>query len=477
MERDYLFGERIHSWLRQCVSVGALITSLFVANVAHASNALGFEQALQQAMASDLLSQAHARHRDSALSAGKAADWLPNPKIGVKLQNIPVGDWSLEQDNMTQVRFGFSQTIPRGDTLSLTANAASITAEFASENHKLRNQELRRVFSRAWLELVYWTKIRALIVDNRHLFSRLLDITESQYGVGDKNLTDVVRVELELTNLDVRLASIDVEIAKARAGLAEWLPQLTDQALMLSHYPAIGVPQQWLSLSLSDLSKALRLHPAISRFDTQIKHKDNAVKLAEQAFKPEWTVEAGYGYRQDNEQGVSRDDLFTIGISVDMPLFSDQKQRYQLNQRQYQLEAEKLQFQQFVQQQAAMTQQTQQMVLRLQDKRALYADKLLKQTEAQADATLSAFTVDAGSFADVIRAYIMQLDTVLAFETINKELLTAAIELHYYLSVPSAEQLPGTPYVSFPSLLAKTSAFYEKPLFGMSNTHTGDSDE
>ena len=48
--------------------------------------------------------------------------------------------------------------------------------------------------------------------------------------------------------------------------------------------------------------------------------------MAKQKYKPEWGVNASYGYRDDDPMGNSRADLFSVGVTFDLPLFTDNRQ-------------------------------------------------------------------------------------------------------------------------------------------------------
>ncbi|AOW78744.1 hypothetical protein A3Q34_19015 [Colwellia sp. PAMC 20917] len=42
--------------------------------------------------------------------------------------------------------------------------------------------------------------------------------------------------------------------------------------------------------------------------------------MAQQKYKTEWGVNASYGYRGDDAMDGSRADLFSIGVTFDIPL-------------------------------------------------------------------------------------------------------------------------------------------------------------
>ena len=76
----------------------------------------------------------------------------------------------------------------------------------------------------------------------------------------------------------------------------------------------------------------------------------------------------------------------------------------------------------------------------LQQRRTLYRQQLLPQTEEQAEAALTAYTNDDGSFADVVRSRITALTAQLDMLTIEVERLKQIIQFNYFFA-PNANAM------------------------------------
>ena len=116
---------------------------------------LSFDEALAAA-ASNAPSLAAAAARDAAARhAAIAAGELPDPKLIVGLDNLPVtgaDDWSLGRDFMTMQRVGVSQEVPnRGKRKAREdeADAAIADAQFVTRAERLK---VKREAALAWLE-------------------------------------------------------------------------------------------------------------------------------------------------------------------------------------------------------------------------------------------------------------------------------------------------------------------------------------
>ena len=54
---------------------------------------------------------------------------LPDPKFYFDFQNIPTDNFDLNKESMTQFKIGFSQKIPRGETLKLKSKKTKLMSE------------------------------------------------------------------------------------------------------------------------------------------------------------------------------------------------------------------------------------------------------------------------------------------------------------------------------------------------------------
>ena len=85
---------------------------------------------------------------------------------------------------------------------------------------------------------------------------------------------------------------------------------------------------------------------------------------------------------------------------------------------------------------------------RLDERRALYKDQLLPQTQDQAEASLTAYTNDDGDFAEVVRARIAELNANIVALDIEVERQKTIIQMNYFLMTSASEitapsQVPG----------------------------------
>ena len=71
-------------------------------------------------------------------------------------------------------------------------------------------------------------------------------------------------------------------------------------------------------------------------------------------------------------------------------------------------------------------------LLRLNQRRALYRGQLLGQMQEQAEASLSAYTSDAGDFSEVVRARIAELNARIDALDIDVDRAKTMVQLNYF---------------------------------------------
>ena len=179
-------------------------------------------------------------------------------------------------------------------------------------------------------------------------------------------------------------------------------------------------------------------HPSVIALDNKIKATAFDKALAKQKYQPEWGVSASYGYRGDDAFNNSRADLFSLGITFDVPLFTENKQDQELKAAVSKTEAVKTEKQLRLRQLLGSFSATKGRLLQLIKRKALYQDKLLPQFHQQADIALNAYTNDTGDFGDIVRARIDELNAATDFIAITVEQQKLHLALNYVFSQAQA---------------------------------------
>lgn len=419
------------------------------ANLAHADS-YSLENAVTTAQRQDPWVQGSLKRQESLDALSVEAGSLPDPSVSLGVANLPIDTFDFSQEGMTQFKVGVSQMFPRGKTLSLKREKLQKLSEMQPYARADRNAQVAVTVAQLWLDTYRSEQTIYLIEQDRALFEHLVDVAQSSYTTasGRTRQQDLVRAQLELTRLDDRLTRLYQQRDMSLAKLGEWLgdPVITlsenenSESLIELKAPSL-IKERDRSTKLRQLSEILSRHPKIKRIDQKINAFDFGVKLAKQSYKPQWGVNASYGYRDQTPMGDDRSDFFSVGVSFDVPLFTGKRQDKKVQSANAELEAVKTERALVLRQLKAGYDSAEAMYLRLVERKFLFDSRLLKEMAEQAEASLSAYTNDDGDFAEVVRARIAELNARIEALHVDIDLQKNIAQLNYFQAgTPSTKE-------------------------------------
>ncbi len=348
-----------------------------------------------------LLARAEAYAEESV-----AAGQLPDPTIRAGLANYPLQGGGFSTEPMTQAQLGFRQAFPPGDTRAASSRQFQSMEREMRDAADGRSRDVLTSVRQAWLETYYWQRAREIVDQSRPFFADLVTVTRSMYSVGRSDQQDLLRAELELARIDDRLIDIDRMHSRAAATLSQWVGDNATRPI------ANKLPAWEQVPPLAELRADLPAHPILEAADARIDANQAAVDLAEERFKPGWALEFGYGYRDGlNADGSSRSDFVNLSVTMDLPMFrknrQDRKLAAALSQRRAANESREETRRRLESSLAAEYARWTDLDRRID----LYEKQILALSGDHAQAALVAYQSDAADFADVMRAYIDDLNT------------------------------------------------------------------
>jgi len=387
-----------------------------------------------------------------SISAGTYSD----PKITIGALNLPTDGFDFNQEGMTQLKVGISQMFPRGDSLEIKQEQLKLKASQFPHQREDRKSKLTVKVSQLWLNAYKAQESISLIENNLFLFERLIDVAESSYSttIGRSKQQDIIRAQLEVTKLDDKITVLKQKKDGFLSNLSEWLYTFSEEEDILK-YSNLTLPNGLPNIKIineSILNSNIRSktlinefleHPSIKNIDQKIKSVSKGVLLSKEKYKPQFGVNASYGYRGDDLMGRSRPDLVSAGISFDIPLFTKNRQDKELQAAILNLKSVKTEKFTQIRKIVSSFETTKVNLLKLKDRYSIYRTKLIPQINEQVEATLTAYTNDEGDFADVVRSRITQLNAKIDMLNINVEMQKNIIKYNYLFAI-NAEDIINT---------------------------------
>jgi len=265
-----------------------------------------------------LIDEALARNPDlhaaqSAIAAAQTATEraraLPDPMVSVTYTN---DGWAPSLGSMPMTTLGFmvSQPLPYSGKRDLRAGLAASQARQAEPALERARLALEGAVRRAYYGLVLARELEALTAEQRELWRQIEVLARARYAVGQGAQPDVLRVQTEVTRIELRAieqaAEAEVRLAEINRLLARPLdtPVATPAALAL----------QPLTASADEaLAAARAVSPELKGAALAIETSTAAAAVARRDLKPDFSVQGGYM----NRGGL--DAMWLAGVGITWP--------------------------------------------------------------------------------------------------------------------------------------------------------------
>lgn len=208
---------------------------------------------------------------------------LPDPFLNMKVLPEPVR--TAEGDNFFIL--GISQKFPILEKLGRAGRVALEDTRIALQQLQATRLRVIADVKRAYFQLYVVDRSMTVTQANQDLLQGLIDVARSQVAVGRRSQDDVLRAQVELSNLEAEL----IILRQRRVTIVSRLNEILDREPQTE----IETPDEFgirdIDLALDKLiAKAVLANPDLERIKHQIERDREAVKLAELAYWPDFAV-------------------------------------------------------------------------------------------------------------------------------------------------------------------------------------------
>lgn len=388
---------------------------------------LTLDEAVALARAANEPDLARFEQRARALENQAVADaQLPDPMVTGQVANVPVDSFDLDQEGMTQaLRIGLRQEFPAGRTLALRGRQRGVESSIQRAQRQLARREIELSVRTAWLDLAWHERARTIVERSSTAVEQQIESLTSRFASGRLRAQDMLRAELELALLEDERTEHRGKADSARAALARYIGNAAFRSL-----PA-DLPSMPGPAPLDVLETRLVKHPAAVADTMRIDSADFGIAIAEQAYKPTFAIEGGYGFR------IDRADLASIGVTLSVPLFTDQRQDRRHAAAVQQRSAAELDRQTLL---LDLKRQLQQELVdwhRIQDRLALYNGAIGERAQQTIEAAVSTYASSQTDLAELIRDQLAEIRIQLKRAELESQAARSWARLIYLVGDPS----------------------------------------
>ncbi|MCI0506458.1 MAG: TolC family protein [Gammaproteobacteria bacterium] len=418
---------------RNCV--GLIHTGIFLfyfsgPAFADGSGAMTLSEAEMMALRNDTAAKKARAQQESFTQQSVAANTWPDPKLDFGIANISANTLDFQKEPMTQAVIGLTQAFPPWGAVGAKSRQMQSMADAMS--HEARNNRLMTLIGvrKSWLDVYLEFQSIQLIKESLEVFGQFINVTQFQYRVGRGNQQDVIRAQLEQNLLEDQLRNTESQHDSAMATLARWLgtEQISQQLDM--QFPAFSKlpPEQEI---LSNLEN----HPSVMVRKMRVTAAENGVNYASSQRRPGWALRVQYGYRAEDNFGQPRDDMLSALVSIDLPLFTNNRQDRMIAAGTSDVMASKQDLDEWRREIRLRYEKNAAVYNRFNERVKLYQGSVLPNAKQNSEASLNAYKSGVTDFDMLVRARLTELKSQLQYLKLNVERAKAQVELLYLTGI------------------------------------------
>ncbi|MCK6265775.1 TolC family protein [Vibrio sp. ZSDE26] len=342
--------------------------------------------------------------------SGIANSTLADPKLKFGVGGLPVDSFKFDDDPMTNISVGLMQQFSRGSTLDLQQRQASQQADGMTLQIAARELDVANSMTQLWLELGYQQQAHQVLLENHRLMQEMESFIQTNYSIGKSEAQDLLNAQLQVSQIEEKLQANTQMQHRLISQLSEWLGAdwlYRTDSLQASNQLDWNLLEQRLANSTDSTKhyQQLNQHPMVQMADIAISTNQTQVEIAEQAYTPQFGVEVMYAYRQANGMmGDPASDLVSAYITMDVPLFTGNRQDRQHSAAQYQVGAAKSQKDTLLSQMNAKVNTLLIDKSNLEQRLERYQSSLLPQARSRSEAVERGYQNNTAQFNTVITA-------------------------------------------------------------------------
>lgn len=211
-------------------------------------------------------------------------------------------------------RIAATQAVPWFGKLDTRAAVAEAETEIARRELVAAELAVIEQVKRAYYELYYLQKALRITEENRQLLRLLVKIAEAKYRAGTVSQQDVLRAQVEVSNLDSELVRLRQQLESSQARLAQLLHVSPETPLSAVEEP----PGEQIPHDLERLyQQAVAGRPELQAQLAALQRDRQRVELARLAYFPDMALTVDWtGMTSEGAMAPTADGMPDVGIGM-----------------------------------------------------------------------------------------------------------------------------------------------------------------
>jgi len=327
---------------------------------------------------------------------------LPNPMLMLGLMNLPTNTFSFNQEPMTQKVVGLQQTIPFPGKLSSMEDAEAIDTLIIDKEIKDAENEIRKNVKEKYYSLSFFRKSIQLAKESKKLLENISDVVSTKYSVSTASQQNLVKVQLEITNISDRIEDLKSKESSTLSELNAFLLREADSPIQTVTFDSIKT----LNVTVKQLDSLSRINrPFLQAIQLSQEKGKLKQKVAEKDYLPNFTLGVQYGQRDMLQKtGMAQSDFLSFSLGISLPINYGGKISSKVDEAVSMQELYSQQYYQALQYLNGVFGTDVADLNSLKERISLFKDGLLPQAQQNLSSTLASYQVNKVDFINVIDA-------------------------------------------------------------------------
>jgi outer membrane protein TolC len=336
-----------------------------------------------------------------------AAGALDDPMLELGIVNAPVGSLDMRQEDMTMKMLGIGQRLPFPGKRDLRRAVAAADAESIGLAVQETFNRIERDVRVAYEELAFNAQAQLIIVGARATLQQSAGIARSRYAVGSAAQTDVLDAQIGVERLNAELLRLAGESGVLQGEMRRLLGRTASSAPIHVAAPRLEAHPE---IAVDPANAAIDNRPQLQALQALVERDTSSIDLAERESYSDFDVKLQYGQRESAPDGTGRDDLVSLTVEFNLPIWRKSKVDPQIaaalamrRRAQNMLQAQRLETQAALEAQLALVRQSRATA-------ELYESSLLPQVRAAVTSALSAYRVGRLDFLALRQSQLREFE-------------------------------------------------------------------
>ncbi len=243
---------------------------------------------------------------------------LPDPMLTLGFANLPVNSFSFTQEPMTGKIIGLSQAFPFPGKLSEQADVNRKDVDIVEQEILDAKNEIRKKVIKSYNEIVYFRKAIEIANANKDLLNNIAEVVRTKYSVSTASQQNLLKVELEITNLAEKLEDLHSKENSQLAFINALLLRPNNSSIDTKNIQDIKYQQ----LNVEALIDSAIIYRPFLEGIKEAKQKETFKNsLAGYEYYPNFNLALQYSFRDKiAKTNTPLDDFFSVMIGISLPL-------------------------------------------------------------------------------------------------------------------------------------------------------------